>query len=95
VSQENLRELVQHPGWFDYLDLVEEQNIALFGSMIQLDPSKPESFVKFLELKAKIDILRDMTYLIERKVQLPEVVSKTDENYFNRLISMFKKLWRK
>jgi hypothetical protein len=62
--------------------------------MVQLDPSKPESFVKFLELKAKIDALRDMTYLIERKIQLPEEVSRIDESYFGRLVSMFKKLWR-
>ena len=95
MSQENLRELVQHPGWLDYLDLIEGQSIALFGNMIQLDPSKPESFVKFLELKAKIDALRDMTYLIERSVQLPEQILAIDESYFNRLISMFKKLWRK
>jgi hypothetical protein len=94
VSQENLRELVQHPGWLDYLDLIEGQSIALFGNMVQLDPSKPESFVKFLELKAKIDALRDMTYLIERKIQLPEEVSRIDESYFGRLVSMFKKLWR-
>jgi hypothetical protein len=95
MSQDNLRELVQHPGWLDYLDLIESQSIALFGNMIQLDPSKPESFVKFLELKAKIDALRDMTYLIERNIQLPEEVKKIDESYFDRLISMFKKLWRK
>jgi len=87
--------LVQHPGWLDYLDLIDDQGVALLGNMIQLDPSKPESFVKFLELKAKIDVLRDMTYLIERSIQMPEQVANIDKSYFNRLISTFKKLWRK
>ena len=93
--QENLRELVQHPGWSEYLDLVEAQSISFFGQIIQLDPGKPESFVKFLELKAKLDALRGMTYFIERGVAKPEEVRSVDESYFGRLTSMFKKLWRK
>lgn len=92
--QDNLRELVQHPGWGDYLDLVEAQSIAFFGQIIQLDPGKPESFVKFLELKAKIDGLRDMTYLIELKLTEPEEAQNIADSYFRRLTSMFKKLWR-
>ena len=94
MSQDNLRELVQHPGWSDYLDLVEAQSIALFGQMVQLDPTKPESFVKFLELKAKIDGLRDMTYLIELKLVMPDEQQEIADSYFQRLTSMFKKLWR-
>ena len=94
MSQDNLRELVAHPGWDDYLDLIETESISLFGQIVQLDPAKSESFVKFLELKAKIDGLRNITYLIERQVVKPEEVPQTDERYFNRLISTFKKIWR-
>ena len=92
--QDNLRELVQHPGWSDYLDLVEAQSIAFFGQIIQLDPGKPESFVKFLELKAKVDALRDMTYFIELKLTEPGEQQNIADSYFRRLTSMFKKLWR-
>ena len=92
--QDNLRELVQHPGWSDYLDLVEAQSISFFGQIIQLDPGKPESFVKFLELKAKVDALRDMTYLIELKLTEPGEQQSIVDSYFRRLTSMFKKLWR-
>jgi hypothetical protein len=94
MMQDNLRELVQHPGWSDYLDLIEAQSVSFFGQIIQLDPAKPESFVKFLELKAKVDALRDITYLIERQVVEPEEVARVDGGYFQRLTSTFKKLWR-
>jgi hypothetical protein len=94
MSQDNLRELVQHPGWNEYLDLVEAQSIGLFGQIIQLDPTKPESFVKFLELKAKIDGLRDMTYLIELRLISQEEQQEVANSYFQRLIRMFKKIWR-
>ena len=94
MKQESLRELVQHPGWSDYLDLVEEKSILCFGEIMQLDPVKSESFIKFIELKAQIDALRGITYSIERRVAKPEDVQGVDEGYFWRLTSMFKKLWR-
>jgi hypothetical protein len=94
MSLDNLRELTQHPGWVDYLDLIEENSIILFGQIVQLDPTKPDSYVKFLEFKAKLDGLRDMTYLIERRVKDQKEIVDIDARYFGRLVSMFKKLWR-
>lgn len=91
----NLKELLKHPGWVEYEDLVEEYSINLFGELIQLDPSQTQSFIKFVELKAKIDGMKEITYFIERQLAKPEEISNVDVSYGQRLKAMFKKIWRK
>jgi hypothetical protein len=92
---ENLKELLNHPGWQDYLDLCEGAMRSLFMEMFQLDPTKPDNLIKFVELKSKIDAIRDMTYFIERQLaQGPEEVSNVDKSYGQRFFGLLKKIWR-
>lgn len=98
MNLDNLKEMLHHPGWVSYLDVVESEMVTLFSQMMQLDPSQPIAFSKFIELKSKIDAMRDITYFIERQVvdqSDRETVKRIDTSYFDRLISMFKKIWRK
>jgi len=95
---DNLREMLNHPGWVAYLDVVEKEMVTLFSEIMQLDATNPSAYVKFIELKSKIDAMRDTTYFIERQIvdqNDRELIKQIDTSYFNRLVSMFKKLWRK
>lgn len=97
MNLDNLKEVLNHPGWVAYLDVVESEMVTLFSQMMQLDPSQPIAFSKFIELKAKIDAMRDITYFIERQAvdqDDKELIKQIDTSYFDRLISMFKKIWR-
>lgn len=97
MSLDNLKEVMNHPGWVAYLDVVESEMVTLFSEMMQLDPSQPVAFSRFIELKAKIDAMRDITYFIERQIvdqNDRELIKQIDTSYFDRLSSMFKKIWR-
>ena len=86
----NLRELIKHPGWQEYLDETGRDMVGLFMELFQLDATKPESFVKFVELKSKIDQLRDITYFYER--QLTDDIGAVDAKYENWFVGILKKL---
>lgn len=89
---DNLKELVKHPGWEEYLDVIEGEMVASFMELFQLDPSKPESFIKFVELKSGIDQLRKITYSMDR--QITDDIAAVDASYGQRFTAMLKKLWR-
>ncbi len=91
---ENLKELFKHPGWQEYLDEVQAHMLNLFRQMFQLEPHKPESFIKFVELKSRIDQLRDMTYFVERQIVDGENIPDVDDSYGRRFVELLKKLWR-
>jgi len=63
-----------------------------FQQMFFLDGTKPESFIKFVELKGRIDQLRNITYDYERQMAVkPEGVDVVDKQYtsrFKRLLGM-------
>ena len=91
---ENLKELFKHPGWQEYLDLIELQMKDAFMQIFQLDAVKPESFISFVELKGKIDQLRDITYSLERQVVDGGNIVDVDTSYGRRFMGLIKKLWR-
>lgn len=89
---EEFQELLNHPGWQTYLDLISDEMLSAFQQIFYLDASKPESFIKFVELKGRIDQLRNITYDYERQMAVnPEVVETVDEHY----TSIFKRLMDK
>lgn len=91
---ESLKELFKHPGWQEYLEQVEQDMVGLFMELFQLDPTKTESFVKFIELKSKIDQLRDVTYFYERQLaDGPEGVTLVDTSYGKRFFGLLKKIF--
>ncbi len=92
---DNLKELLKHPGWEEYLDVIEGEMAALFMELFQLEPSKPEAFVKFLELKSKLDQLRNITYYVERQLaSTTEQIEAVDASYGKRFLAILKGLWR-
>jgi hypothetical protein len=92
MSQDNLKEMLSHPGWGEYLDVIKAEMLAHFMEIFQLDPTNPDSFVKFVEIKSKIDTLRDITYFIERQVVDHEEIVHVDQSYGQRFLSILKKL---
>ena len=89
---ENLKELFKHPGWVEYVDVIEGEMVALFMELFQLEPSKAENFVRFVELKSRIDQLRNITYFIER--QVTDDIGAVDASYGQRFMALLKKIWR-
>jgi len=90
---ENLRELFKHPGWQEYLNQIESDMVGLFMEVFQLDPTNTNSFVKFIELKAKIDQLRNVTYFYERQLATgPEEVMEVDTSYGKRFFGLLKRI---
>lgn len=94
MEVKDLQELFKQPGWQVYLDQVEEAMLLLFVEMWQLDVANANSYGKFVELKAKIDQLRNITYFYERELA-GDAVGDVDKSYMNRLRSLFKKLTRR
>ena len=91
---ENLKELFKHPGWQEYLDVVEGEMVEMFMAIFQLEPTTADSFIKFVELKSKINQLRDITYGYERQLaDNPEAVTLVDTSYYKRFAGLIKKLW--
>lgn len=88
---EEFQELLLHPGWQVYLDLIEDEMLKSFQEMFLLDANKPESFIKFVELKGRIDQLRNITYDYERQMAVkPEEIGVVDKHYsfrFKRLLA--------
>ena len=92
---ENLKELFKHPGWQEYLDVVEGEMVDMFMAIFQLEPTTADSFIKFVELKSKINQLRDMTYGYEHQLAAsPEEVTQVGASYYKRFVGLLKKLWR-
>jgi hypothetical protein len=53
-----------------------------FQQLFVLDPAKAESFVKFVELKGRLDQLRDVTYFYQRQLATGvDEVSRVDNTY--------------
>jgi hypothetical protein len=93
VELRDLQELFKHPGWQVYLDTIEDTMVYHFQEMFGLDPSKPESFIKFVELKSKIDQLRNVTYFTERELA-EDKVDEVDTSYTTRFRGLLKRLLR-
>lgn len=91
VEVASLKELFKHPGWQVYLDQIENQISMLFMEMWALEASKPESFVKFVELKSGIDKLRNVTYMYERELAA-EKSQEVDASYGKRFLRVLKKI---
>ena len=90
----DLQELFKHPGWQVYLSQIEEAMTMLFMEMWGLEPARPESYVKFVELKAKIDQLRNITYIYERELAGPQT-EQVDKTYYSRFVGILKRLLRR
>jgi hypothetical protein len=88
---DNLKELLKHPGWQEYLDEIESQMVGAFAQIFQLDSAKAESFVKFVELKGRIDQLRDITYFVER--QVADDIETVDVSYGKRFAGLLKRIF--
>ncbi len=92
---DSLKELLKHPGWEEYLDVIEGEMARLFMELFQLEPSKPEGFIKFVELKSKLDQLRNITYYVDRELaDTAEQIEAVDASYGKRFMAILKKLWR-
>jgi len=88
LELERLRELFNSPGWEAYREQAEESVYNLFIAMLDLEPNDPQSFITFVQLKTRINQLRDMTYLMESQVVVPdkvEIVNETYKGIFRRL----------
>lgn len=90
MDLQNLKELLSSPGWSEYREQLEEVTYNLFVTMLDLEPSNPQSYIKFLQLKSQIDMIRDMTYIIENQLaqgtpERLELVNSTYQGIFRRL----------
>jgi hypothetical protein len=86
---ETFQEMLNHPGWGIYLELIEDEMLVQFQQIFFLDGSKPEAFIKFVELKGRIDQLRSITYDYERQMAVKaEDVGAVDKQY----TSIFKRI---
>ena len=98
-NQERLEEftdLLRHPGWQVYLELIEDELLRAFQQIFFLDGSKPESFIKFVELKGRIDQLRNITYDYERQMAVkPEDVYVVDKHYASRFKRLLDKIFKR
>lgn len=90
----NLKELLNHPGWQDYLNLCETAMEQAFVEMLNLQPTSPDSTIKIVALKSKIDALRDMTYIIEHTLTASEEQVQVNVRFQTRFNRLLKKLWR-
>ncbi len=96
MEAEKLRELFSSSGWEAYREQAEEATYNLFIAMLDLEPSDPQSFMRFIELKSRINQLRDMTFIMESTYAIsPEKVAIVNETYkgiFRRLANrLFKR----
>lgn len=89
MELEKLRELFNSPGWEAYREQAEEAVYNLFIAMLDLEPSDSQSFITFVQLKSRINQLRDMTYIMESTYAIgPEKVESVNTTYkglFRRL----------
>lgn len=93
---EEFQELLNHPGWQVYLDLIEDEMLKSFQQMFFLDSSKPESFIKFVELKGRIDQLRNITYDYEHQMAVkPEEVDVVDKQYSSRFKRLLDRIFKR
>jgi hypothetical protein len=91
---EEFTELLKHPGWQVYLELVEDEMLKAFQQIFYLESSKPESFIKFVELKGRIDQLRNITYDYERQMAVKqEDIEAVDKQYTSRFKALLKKIF--
>jgi hypothetical protein len=99
LNQERLEEftdLLRHPGWQVYLDLIEDEMLNSFQQIFFLDGSKPESFIKFVELKGRIDQLRNITFDYERQMAAkPEDVEVVDKQYTSRFQRLLDRVFKR
>jgi len=86
---QDLREVLNHPGWQVFVDLCERELVALFQQLFFLDAMDSQSYNKFIELRSRIDQLRDMTYFIEREL------SNDTESIDLKYGSMFRRILKK
>ena len=91
--KEELRNLFKTPEWEAYLNLLEQVMANHFMSMMQLDASKPESFIKFVELKGRIDLIRDITYVTELDTAEQTEVQEVNDSYTKRFLRVFKTIF--
>jgi len=93
---EEFQDLLRHPGWQVYLDLIEDEMLKLFQQIFFLDGSKPESFIKFVELKGRLDQLRSITYDYERQMAVkPEDVDVVDKQYTSRFKRLLDQIFKR
>lgn len=91
---ETFQEMLNHPGWDIYLELIEDEMLAQFQQIFFLDGSKPEAFIKFVELKGRIDQLRNITYDYERQMAVKaETIEAVDKHYTSIFARILAKLF--
>lgn len=95
MELENLRELFNSEAWESYREQIEETIYNLFVGMLDLEPSSPDSFVKFVILKSRINQLRDMTYILEHTTAVsPEKQDSVNKTYKGILQRLCKRLFK-
>jgi hypothetical protein len=93
---EELGELFKSPAWSAYLDILEVAMLDSFKQIIALEPTKAESFMQFVELKGRIDQIRDITYFYQRELAAnPEETMAVDNRYDSWFKSLFKKVFKR
>jgi hypothetical protein len=92
IPEDHLKlvELFRTPDWQTYLDTVENEIFMLFRAIFQLDPSRPDNFIKFVEYKSRIDALINITYNYE--MELAKGNMERAESVNSRYTSGFKNL---
>lgn len=94
MELEKLRELFNSPGWEAYLEQIEIIMTNLFIEMLALEPSEPQNFIKFVELKSRINQLRDTTYLMELDTASgPEKIGVINETYKGIISRLFRRIF--
>lgn len=95
MEAENLKELFSSDGWVAYREAIEEIIETLFKELLALDPN-PENFIKFVEIKSRINQLINTTYLMERDYASgPEKVEIVDETYKGIISRLSRKLFKR
>ena len=97
LSQEKLEELAElfkDPAWSAYLDILEVVMLDSFKQIMALEPTKAESFIQFVELKGRIDQIKDITYFYQRELAAnPEEVMAVDNRYDSWFKGLLKKMF--
>ncbi len=95
LSQERLEELAElfkSPAWSAYLDILEVVMLDSFKQIMALEPTKAESFIQFVELKGRIDQIKDITYFYQRELAVNQEETIAVDNRYE---SWFKGLLKK
>lgn len=88
---ELIDELVKHPGWQEYLTIIDEKMAEYLQEISFIDLGQENAAQICVAAMAKIEALKDITYYMER--QNSEDDAEVDSAYNKRFVSLLKRLF--